>query len=97
MCKEGIWWNAFLRPERKAFGAGDNGYGELGFQIRSPLLRDSRLGKASFADTALHLPPCFPLNHISAKLCLENLFLKFVCWIPHLLEPRVAAKVAEFE
>ena len=53
--------------------AGDNGYGELGFQIRS-LLRDSRLRKPSFADTALHLPPCFPLNLISAKLCLKICF-----------------------
>lgn len=57
----------------RSFGAGDNGYGELGFQIRS-LLRDSRLGKPSFADTALHLPPCFPLNPISAKLCLQFCF-----------------------
>ena len=77
--------------------AGDNGYGELGFQIRS-LLRDSRLGKPSFADTALHLnSSMLPSESDFCKVVPENLFLKFVCWIPHLLEPRVAAKVAEFE
>lgn len=76
-------WDRRGRPCRSV-GAGDNGYGELGFQIRSPL-RDSSQGKPFFADTALHLPSCFTLNPISAKLCqkicFSSLFVGFLIYL----------------